>query len=137
MTSFKVCWSDRGAGDTILNAHVSADGTDCPIREPSDFSPAWFSHKLNAAAFRFEIAVSVYSGNAVWAHGPWSAGVPDLVIFRAALKERLEAAYEFAVADDGYSYLRCIQPPGEAHSLHKPLKLLRTRHENYNQRLKI
>ncbi len=86
---------------------------------------------------RYEIAVSVHTGNELWAHGSWPAGVSDVNIFRAGLKQQLEYADEFAVADDGHSDIRCVLPPGLGHPLHYKLSLIRARQENFNGRLKI
>lgn len=56
---------------------------------------------MNGPALRYEVPVSIHICNIVWTHGPWPAGVPDVTIFRAGLKERLEMANEFAIAEEG------------------------------------
>ena len=52
----------------------SLDATDFRIREPSPFSPMWWSFKFNAAALRYEIALEVDSGYVVWAYGGFPPG---------------------------------------------------------------
>lgn len=115
----------------MLDAHVSIDETDCTIMEPSPFYSQWWSHKLKGAALRYEEAVSVHAGNIFWAHSARPAGVPDITIFRTALKQKLESDDEFAVV------VRCIQPPGEHHPLHFVLRRFRAKYENENARLEM
>ncbi|ETV67416.1 hypothetical protein H257_16391 [Aphanomyces astaci] len=40
------------------NLFVSLDGTDCPVQEPFPFDPSWWSHKLNRAGIRYEVALA-------------------------------------------------------------------------------
>ena len=54
--------------------HVSLNGTDCPIQEPSYFDKAWWSHKFNGPVVRYEIAVSIQTGWIVWVNSPYLAG---------------------------------------------------------------
>lgn len=68
-------------GTENSNMHVSLDGTDFRIYEPTPFSKRWFSHKFKAAAIRYEIGISIGQGNIVWAAGGYPAGDwPDLKI---------------------------------------------------------
>lgn len=65
---------------------VSVNGTDFQIKEPFPFckktSKVWYSEKLNAAAVRYEVALSIYNGNIVWVNGPFPAGAfTDVKIF--------------------------------------------------------
>lgn len=101
-----------------------------------EFSRLWYSHKWNGPALRYEVALSVHTGNGVWIHGPWLASIPDIPIFPSGLRDVLQRENEFAVTDNGYADLRCVQPPGETHPLDRTLALLRARHENFNKRLK-
>lgn len=43
----------------------------CLIRESSTFEPSFYSHKTKLAGVRYEIAISIDSGIAVWASGPY------------------------------------------------------------------
>lgn len=59
-------------GDEIL--YVSEDGTDLRIQEPKSYERKWYSHKFKSAGLRYEIGISVTSGQIVWVHGPFPAG---------------------------------------------------------------
>ena len=62
-----------------LNFFSSMDGTDCPIREPFPFDRKWMSHKFKAAALRYDISLSIKSGDIVHAAGGVPAGeCPDI-----------------------------------------------------------
>lgn len=78
---------------------VSVDGTDCRIQEPSPFNKCWFSHKLKGTGVRYEIALSIETGEIVWAYGPFPRGsYPDIKICKSALAKTQEKA----IADSGY-----------------------------------
>ena len=79
----------------------------------------------------------MHSSNVIWDNGPWPASVPDLNIFRSALKKEINMIDESAVADDGYYDLRCIHAIGDGHYLHDTPSKLRAIYENFNGRLKI
>ena len=129
-------FSDRLQDEPIEGCKVSVDGTDCPICELSPFDPAWYSHKINGPAVRYEIALSVETAKIVWTNGPWPCGAfSDLLIFRTGLKKMLDID-EFVVGDRGYADERCVQPPGAQHHLHHTLAAIRARHESLNERLK-
>ena len=66
--------------------HMSVDGTDFRIREPSPFNPMWYSHKFNGAGLRYEVAVGLCDEGIVWVNGPFPCGSwPDLRIAREGL----------------------------------------------------
>ena len=82
------------------------DCTDFRCREPWPFikeiSTIWFSHKFKGPGLRYEIAISISTGNIVWANRPFPCGVPDLKIFRQNLRRQLTPG-EKVVADQGYN----------------------------------
>lgn len=124
-----------GRGCTIPNVYMSVDGTDCPIREPEPFSTQWYSHKMNGAGLRYEVAVSVNGGDIVWVAGPYPCGAyPDLRIYRDQLKRRLLPT-EKVIADNGYRDPTALlqSEAGEFESFHR---MVRARHEGVNGRLK-
>lgn len=85
---------------------------------------------------RYEIGISVRSANIVWASGPYACGTySDVRIFRAGLKKLL-GLEEFVIGDSGYTDVRCVRPPHHTNSLHRPLSLIRARHEIVNSYLK-
>ena len=53
---------------------MTVDGTDCPINEPKPFNKAYYSHKMNGLALRYEVGVSILCGDICWVHGPFRAG---------------------------------------------------------------
>ena len=55
----QIQWSDRLRDTPIDDCFCSVDGTDCPVNEPTPYSSGWYSHKINAAGLRYEIAVSI------------------------------------------------------------------------------
>ena len=79
-------YSDRLQDEPIEGCRISVDGTDCPILDPSPFDPAWYRHKINWPAVRYDIALSVETAKIVWANGHWPCGAfSDLRIFRCGL----------------------------------------------------
>jgi hypothetical protein len=88
---------------------VTVDGTDCAIQEPPKtddsklpFDKKWYSHKLNGAGVRYEVAVCIKTGDIVWVNGPYACGkYPDIVIFQDRLVNMLDRD-EKVEADHGY-----------------------------------
>lgn len=83
-------------------ASISVDGTDFKTREPHPFNPKVKSHKYNGAALKYEVAISIYSGDIVWVGGPYRGGKHDLTIFRESLMKMLDEG-EMVEADSGYA----------------------------------
>ncbi len=68
--------------------YCSVDGTDCPINEPSPYSSTWYSHKLNSAGLRYDIAVSTRKARIVSVSGPCPASShSDPKILRTGIKQ--------------------------------------------------
>jgi hypothetical protein len=117
---------------------ITLDGTDFPIREPSPFSPQWFSHKLNGPAARYEIGVSIQMGWIVWAYGPFPAGsFPDLKIARSRIVQFL-GPREKVVADGGYrDGFQYFETPTGTRTIYEKMKSnARARHETVNSRIR-
>jgi DDE superfamily endonuclease len=117
---------------------VSVDGTDFTIREPTPFSPRWFSHKTNGPGVRYEIAIAIQTGEPVWINGPFPCGTwTDLRIARYALVDALDPG-EYYLADGGYrDGNQYSQTPTGRHDFSDRQKAtVRARHETYNKRLK-
>ena len=114
---------------------MSVDVTDFLINEPKPFDSCWFSHKFRGPGLRYETGLAIELPKIVWANGPWPCGsYSDVRIFREGLKNYLRAD-EFVIADNGCTDERCIQTPGEGHSSHVILSLIRARDEILNKRL--
>ena len=132
---FKINWNDRIDTRKWHGCYVSVDGTDFKICEPTPWSASYYCHKHNGPGLRYEIAISIYSGKFVWAHGPFPCGShSDLVIFRSGLKKLLQNANEKAIADKGYRDSHCIIPGMSSNESFT--SRIRARHESANGRLK-
>ena len=118
---------------------VSVDGTDFEINEPSPFSPGWFSHKFKGPGLRYEVALSIASGDIVHVNGPFPCGnYPDITIFRSKLKEMLRNG-EMVEADNGYRGEHdCIRTSVDyaTRRERKRKEKVRARHETVNARFK-
>lgn len=109
---------------------VTLDGTDFRIREPTKFSPKWYSHKFNGPGVRYEIGISIVKGDIVWASGGFPAGewsdlkmAKDLYV-KIAYKER-------TLTDKGYRMKNVFKIASTDFE-----KKLLARHETLNGRLK-
>ena len=80
---------------------VCVDGTDFKTQEPYPFNKTMMSHKFKGAALKYEVAISIYSGDIVWVYGPHRGAKHDLTIFREKLKTMLDEG-EMVEADQGY-----------------------------------
>ena len=117
---------------------LSVDGTDERIPERGR---DWYSHKFKKSGLRYEVAVSIKSGDICWISGPHQPGLwNDVEIFRSSLVTFLDPG-ERVEADDGYigeAPLRvkcpmCVTCPQERKNM---MKLVRNRQETCNKRLK-
>lgn len=137
----KILWENRYREDIGNICLVSVDGTDFRIQEPTPFCKSWHSRKFNGAGLRYEVAISICSGDVVWIHGPFPCGSwPDICIFRNALKNELGDG-EKVEADLGYrGEPGCVSVPDCSAFLNpvgrRQKALARSRHETLNKRLK-
>lgn len=115
---------------------VSVDGTDFRIHEPTPFSPRWYSHKFHGPGLRYEVGVSVATGDIVWAHGPFPCGeFSDVRIFRLGMKQHLGNG-ELVIADGGYTDEKCRSCKGVNDPNRRLFAVVRARHETVNRRFK-
>ena len=91
----------RNAPKEDVWCYVTVDGTDFRIAEPQPFSKKWKSHKSKGASIKYEVAISIYSGDIVWIHGPHEGSKHDLTVFQENLQKMLEED-EMVEADAGY-----------------------------------
>lgn len=78
-----------------------------PRQRPHSRDKMFFSQKYRKAAYRYEIAVCIQTGDIVWINGPFKAGRwPDINIFRRTLKGKL-LPHEMVEADMGYMDPKC------------------------------
>jgi hypothetical protein len=84
---------------------MTVDGTDFRVNEPWPYrkghNEKFFSHKFSRAGLRYEVGVCIQTGDIVWLHGPFPAGMSDLKIFCIKLALML-LPQEKVVADRGY-----------------------------------
>ena len=145
--NWQIKLENRFKNDIGNDCLITIDGTDCPINEPRPFDKAYYSHKSNGPAMRYEVGVSILGGDIVWVNGPFRAGAnPDLVIFKNMLMHLLEP-HERVEADNGYIALdpsHCKTPKGHRASycehteerMKKVASVARARQETANSRLK-
>lgn len=104
------------------------------IIEQTPFSPMWYSHKFKAPGLRYEVSVSISTGQIVWANGPYPCGgYPDINIFNDDLVKHLDEN-ERLLFDKGYIGLRCVHNLGQQYNSLSGTLLVR--HETVNRRLK-
>ena len=110
---------------------VSVDGTDFSIEEPFPLKKNFKSHKFPGAALKYEIAISIYSGDIVWVYGPHRGGKNDITIFKERLMLLLEAG-EMVETDRGYKgcsdFVR-MPDDCETKAEYKEKSQIRSRHE--------
>lgn len=106
--------------------------------EPSKFDRTWFSHKFKCVGLRWEVAISIYSGDIVWINGPFKCGSnPDLRIFRDGLKQLLALTSERCEADGGYrGEPGYVNLPAAFNASLDDKQDVRSRHETCNKRFK-
>lgn len=138
----QIKWENRFKGDIQNECLVSVDGTDFRIREPypwqSEVNPAFYSSKFKGAGLRYEVAVSIQSGDIVWYHGPFPCGrMPDIRIYRLSLKNMLGPG-EKVVADRGYDGDPTAVTPNSitSSSVQRGMSIARARQETVNRRFK-
>ena len=125
-----------------LPQKITVDGTDffCQPPNDGDSRKSWYSYKLKKSCVRYEIGISIQSGDIVWVSGPWRTGrYPDITIFRnGGLKERLLEAEERAEADLGYRGEPEVVDLPEEGTIDMILakSRARMRHETCNKRFK-
>lgn len=129
---FKVDWENRrnGVQNPYNNMFVSLDGTDFRIFEQTPFNKKWFSHKFKGPGLRYEIGISIHSGDIVWASGGVPCGLyPDIKLAKELYVHFAEN--EVTLADKGYrdqNYFKNPENPFE--------KRILARHETLNGKLK-
>ena len=112
------------------------DCTNFPVHGFSCFDRELLSHKFHSAALRYEIYLSIFTGNIVRVNGPFKPGVySDVSIYRNDLK-KLIIYSELVLTDDGYPdntrvcSRNCMVENKKIHSR------IIARHEIVNERLK-
>ena len=118
-------------------ATISVDGTDFKIQEPFPFNKKWCSHKFNGAALKYEVAISIFSGDIVWVYGPHRGAKHDITIFKENLRNKLDNG-EMIEGDKGYIDGNWIRSKEDYSTVKERREKgrLRNRHETVNRRFK-
>lgn len=135
--------------DTETIFIITVDGVHCPIEEPTlkDFSEnrKFYSHKSNGPALDYEIAISIFTQQCVWAKGPYAAGTNDITVFRDRLKQKMKETRERSggkqrgIGDRGYRGERDLlsTPSSQDSEEVRDFKgRALSRHETFNGRIK-
>jgi len=102
------------------------------------FNPKWCSHKFKGAGLRYELAISIQTGDIVWLNGPYPCGeYNDIKIFKDKLQKKLRI-HEKVEADGIYRGVEGARSKGDFVSKSdKTAKgKARGRHETVNGRIK-
>ena len=138
LTLFKISFENRKIGSTPgQTLFVTLDGTDFPCNETHPMDPSLFSHKINSAGIRYDIALNIVTGDIVYWSGGDGAGVyPDLMIARNRIVHLLDPG-EKILADKDYKDDRYFIYPSDLRGDNVVIKKMTARHKNINARLKI
>lgn len=128
----QVYFNNRFSKRCSNSCYMSIDVTDIPIHEPRPFSTEWFSYKINHAALRYEIGLSVSDAEILWANGGENT---DLMFFRDCLKCLL-GRDEKVITDNIYRDLDCGRKRLFIGEDSRVVKRILCRHEILNSRLK-
>jgi hypothetical protein len=114
------------------------DGTHCRCRDPGD--PQYYSHKFHAAAYNYELALSIRDNALVWINGPTKAGAgPDITVLReGGLLEKIPAGKR-GIGDNGYrgeNFFISTPNPYDSKDVKEFKRRTLARHESFNGRLK-
>ena len=134
----KILFERRYLGDKKNDCLMTVDGTDFECAEQRRWC---YSHKFGHSGLRYEVGISILSGDICWINGPYEAGRwNDISIFRDSLMSHLDDS-ERVEADDGYigehpKHIKC--PKGFANKAENEFmqQRVRNRQETVNKRLK-
>lgn len=112
------------------------DGTDFRIQEPKPFDKKYYSHKFHGPGLRYEVGLSIRTGEIVWANGGVPCGDwPDLRLARNAYTSMV-GKNEMTVADKGYNDSIFFLFPKQNDPAAKRKHKIMARHETVNRRIK-
>ena len=139
-----ILWKNRfrNAPEGLIWCLVTVDGTDFQIGEPFPFDKKWKSPKQKGASVKYEVAISIYSGDIVWIFGPHRGSKNDRKIFDSCLRNML-AEGEQVETDAGYCIGGASTSPFirsrddfSSKAEQREKSELRARHETANRRFK-
>jgi len=127
---------------------ISVDGVDFKTWEPKHtempYDKSMMSHKFTKAAWKYEVALDIYSSKCVWVSPKYKGGVHDKVIFLRALRGMVPAGKKVIVdrvygskaqhEDHEILALPNLCDPAELQNFKARV---RSRHETFNGRLRF
>jgi DDE superfamily endonuclease len=120
---------------------ISVDGTHCSYHEVKHpalpYDPQMYSHKTNAPALAYEVALSLDESKVVSVRGPYKTSVHDKTMFSAHLRDLIPEGC-MGIADRGYRGIHNLSTPNEYDDpeLKEYKKRARARQESFFRRLK-
>lgn len=137
LVEYKIQWIDEIESDEVFIASV--DGVHCQISEiRTNPSKSICSYKNKKPGLVYEIAIALYHDTLVWINGPFPAGLNDLQVFRAGLKDKIPEGKRL-VSDQGYvaePEFCSTRNPLDTVEMKELKKRGKARHETFNRRLK-
>jgi len=99
------------------------NGTDFGACKQKPFCPGWWPFKLNRAAVRYEIAISIPTGWIVWINGPFPARLySNWIAIECGLLDNLRPG-EKVIVDSGYhGHNDIFVRPRGVHNNYKKMK---------------
>jgi hypothetical protein len=142
LKSTVIVWeADMDREDTAIFI-LTNDDVDFGIREPAsdelNKDPAMCSQKINHAALKYEIAISLLTGLCVWTNGPFPASTNDKTIFDQGLSMKMKPG-KLGIADGGFigrEQQLSITNIRDRPDVRMYKRRARMRHETFNGRLK-
>jgi hypothetical protein len=146
MKVMKIVWK-RGLDDPRTEIYaVSADATDCRDKERKHPTLArdtgTCSKKFKHAALKYEIGLSVKTGDCVWINGPYRGGLHDQTVMReGGLLNKLKPG-KLCIVDRGYINFKHRDKlswpnPYDSKQVNNFKSRARLRHETFNGRIKF
>ena len=106
------------------------------ITERKPYCKRYFSFKFNGPGLKYEVGLSINTGRIVWVNGGIPCGLAnDLSLARSKFVKKLLPG-EKAIADKGYKDKKFFVTPDLVRNDIDFQKMVRSRHENINFRLK-
>ena len=85
----------------------TVDCVHCPVNElRTDPNSKWYSHKLNASGFTYEVVMDVCESPTLWVAGPKPASTHDITCFHGGTEESKSKTMNEAKWDENALYFQ-------------------------------
>ena len=147
LKAIKIVWDDRLDNQEWEMFAITVDGTDFKMNEPRDRpvpqDKRVCSKKMNHAAVKYEVGMSVFRPKCVWISKQYDGATHDITMYRTSgLKEKLVEG-KLVIADLGYRSSRpdekdvfSLPSNYDSKQLYNFKSRARLRHEGFNSMLK-